>query len=122
MTALVTNDGVADLIATWAASPSRPRYVQMGTGSGATQLSNDLIAPIGSRLLGATSQETTTITGDTYRVVASVGVSAVYSITEVGVFDAETGGNLLIYGDFDAIHLAAGDSLVFEIDVIASAV
>src|SRR5262245_25841529 len=117
---LVTNSGLSNLMAAWAASASRPRYVQFGTGSGQTAASTDLASPVQTRVLGTTTQATVNVTGDTYRLTGAITATADATITEAGVFDAVSGGSRGLYGDFTGIGLATGDSIVFQVNVTAS--
>lgn len=97
------------------------RYLQWGEGSGQTAADND-INDAGnaneSRTEGTTSQQTTNTTGDTYQVQGTITASGNRAITEVGVFDQPAGGNMGIYGDFDAINLAVSDSISFTVKVV----
>jgi hypothetical protein len=118
--ALVTNNGLANLIAAWAAYATRPQYIQGGSGSGQSATANDLVAAVQTREVGVTSQETVSVTGDTFKVVGSVTALSDVTISEVGVFDAVSGGNMDVYGDFAGIDLATGDVIVFSISITAS--
>src|SRR5262245_31341132 len=106
MVAIVTNSGLSNVMAAWAAFASRPQYLQFGTGSGQTAADTDLAAAAQSRVLGTTTQTTVNVTGDTYRITGTITATANATITEAGVFDAVTGGALDIYGDFTGIALA----------------
>jgi hypothetical protein len=118
--ALVTNAGLANVMAAWNAYSSRPLYLQYGTGSGQAADATDLAAPVQTREGGTTSQETVNVAGDTFRVTGTITATAVATITEVGAFDAASAGNMDIYGDFTAIDLATGDAIVFAINVTVS--
>jgi hypothetical protein len=120
LVALVTDDGLANIMAAWNAYVSRMRYLEFGTGSGQDATSDDLAAVSPElAVLGATSVETVNVAGDTYRVTGAIAATAARAITEVGVFDA-VGGNLGIYGDFAAINLAQGDAITFQVNVTVS--
>lgn len=120
MAALVTNNGLANITAAWHNYASRVRYLQWGEGSGQGASDND-IASVGntteSRTEGTTSQQTENTTNDTYQVVGTITAAGNRAITEVGVFDAATNGNMGIYGDFPVINLAASDSITFTVRV-----
>jgi hypothetical protein len=67
-----------------------------------------------ARVNGTTSTVTTTNTNDTYQCVAThtaPGTGGPYGVTNAGLFDAATTGNLFVKGDFSVVNLAAGDSL-----------
>lgn len=121
MASLVTNTGLANITAAWHAYASRARYLAWGVGSGQDEQDNDLADTTGiaeSRVEGATSQQTTNTTNDTYRVTGTITAAGSRAITEVGVFDASSSGNMCIYGDFSVINLNTGDSIAFTVDVV----
>ena len=124
MAQLVTNLGLANVVAAWAAYASRARYLQWGVGSGQSATSTDLASKTGTseaRIEATSSQETASTTGDTYQLVGTLTAAGTRAITEVGVFDAAgsgsppAGGNMGIYGDFSAVNLASGDSITFTV-------
>lgn len=98
---------------------TEPNYVHWGTGTtvaAATQTA--LVTPSAeARVAGTSTQQTTTTTNDTYRVVATLTSASTQAITEAGLFDAVTTGNMFVRGDFAAINLANGDSIQFTINV-----
>ena len=122
MTQPLQNAGFANLTAAWVAYTSLPKYLGWGTGSAAAQSANNLTTPASeARTTGTASQQTTTITNDTYQVVGTITCAgAGKSITEVGVFDASTSGNMDIYGWFTAVALNVGDSIAFTVKVAFS--
>jgi len=67
---------------------------------------------------GTSSQVTTTTTNDTYQVVGTITCAgAGKTITNAGLFDASTGGNLFAKGDFTGIALNVGDSIQFTFKI-----
>jgi hypothetical protein len=118
LVALVTNDGLANVIAAWNAYASRPLYFKFGTGSGQGATATDLAGAVGTSFLGATEVETTNIAGDTLKITGTVTAAADNTITEVGVFD--TDGEMDVYGDFTGISLAEGDAIVFAVSITVS--
>lgn len=128
MVARLQNAGLANLTAAWHAYSSRPLYLQWGTGSGAAASANVVTttSTTESRATGTSSQQTTSVTSDTYRVTGTITAAGARAITEVGVFDAAgsgsppTGGNMDIYGDFSAVNLATGESIAFTVNVAFS--
>lgn len=124
MSSFMTDNGLAETTAALV-TQNAMKYIGWGTGSGQTVSSNDLATPANeSRTTGTASQQTTTTTNDTYRVVGTITAGGSRAITEVGVFDAAgtgnppSGGNMDIYGDFSVINLATGDSIAFTINAI----
>jgi hypothetical protein len=118
MATFVPNAGLALIVSRILGTGTEPKYVAWGTGSGATQTSTALVTPAPeARVLGTSSAVTTDVTGDTYQVVGTLTASAARAITEAGLFDASTAGNMFLYGDFSVINLATNDSIEFTMKV-----
>jgi hypothetical protein len=97
---------------------TQPKYVAWGTGAGTTGLTDTtLFTETGSRVTGTTSQVTTTTTNDTLQVVGTQTASGSVTITNAGLFDASTSGNLFAKGDFTGVALNSGDSIQFTFKV-----
>lgn len=97
-------------------SGTEPNYVGWGTGAGTTGATDTtLFTETGTRTAGTSTQQTTTTTNDTYQVVGTLTASSGLTITNAGLFDASTSGNLFIKGDFTGIVLNTGDSIQFTI-------
>ncbi len=64
-----------------------------------------------ARTANAGTQVTTTLTNDTFQCQGVFTAGAAQTVTNAGLFDAATGGNLLIKGDFTGVGLASGDTL-----------
>lgn len=93
---------------------TQPKYVGWGTGAGTTSASDTtLFSETGSRTTGTATQQTTTTTNDTYQVIGTLTASGTVTITNAGLFDASTSGNLFVKGDFTGIGLTSGDSIQF---------
>lgn len=119
MASVLANTGKAIITALLAASSAK--YVGMGTGVGtAAATDTTLFTEVETRATGTQSQQTTTTTNDTYRVVGTVTATASRTITNAGVFDAASNGNLYGKGDFTSIGLANGDSIQFTINTVFS--
>lgn len=116
MASVLTNAGKAIITALLAASTAK--YVGMGTGAGTAAIADTtLFTEVETRTSGTQSQQTTTTTSDTYRVVGTVAATTTRAITNAGVFDASSNGNLLAKGDFSTINLASGDSIAFTFNI-----
>ena len=115
MATLLVNTGkaiVTNYLAGGAAT--QPKYVGWGTGAGTTALTDTtLFSETGSRATGTTTQQTITTTNDTYQVIGTLTASGSVTITNAGIFDASTSGNLFVKGDFTGIALTSGDSIQF---------
>lgn len=102
---------VTNFLAT-ATGVNRPQWGAMGTGAGpANAAATALTTEVESRASGTVSRVTTTVTNDTYQVVATQTATATRAITEVGLADASSAGNFLIMSSITVINLANGDSL-----------
>jgi hypothetical protein len=100
---------------------TEPNFVAMGTGAtaeAATQTA--LVTEVDSsptRPTGTSTQQTTTTTSDTYQVVGTITATTARAITEAGLFDATTAGNMFMRAVFSVINLATGDSIQFTMKV-----
>jgi hypothetical protein len=117
MATVVTNAGKAIITAALNAlgAGSKPEWVAWGTGAGTAAITDTTLfteSTEETRVQGTTSQQTTTTTNDTYRVVATLTVATSNkTITNAGVFTASTVGTLFQKGDFTGIALNIGDSI-----------
>ena len=121
MATLLVNTGkaiVTNRIKNGATGATEPNYVAWGTGAGTTAIADTtLFTETGTRQAGTSTQVTTTTTNDTYQVVATQTAGGTLAITNAGLFDALTVGNLFAKGDFTTINLASGDSIQFTFKV-----
>jgi hypothetical protein len=116
MATLMVNGGKAIVTNRIKGSGTEPSYVAWGTGAGTTSATDTtLFTETGSRVSGASTQVTTSTTNDTYQVVATMAAGSSLTITNAGLFDASTSGNLFVKGDFTSIGLSSGDSIQFTI-------
>lgn len=94
-------------------SGTEPNYCAIGTGAGtADPTDTTLFTEVETRVAGTSTQQTTTVTNDTYQVIGTISITATRAITNAGLFDQlALGGNMLIKGDFGTINLNSGDSL-----------
>ena len=95
---------------------TQPKYIGWGTGAGTAAITDTtLFTENGSRTTGTTTQVTTTTTNDTFQVVGILTAGSSLTITNAGIFDAASSGNLFVKGDFTGLVLASGDSIQFTI-------
>ena len=117
MATLLVNTGkavVTNRVKNGATGATEPNYVAWGTGSGTTALTDTtLFTETGTRTAGTSTQQTTSTTNDTYQVVGTMTAGGTLAITNAGLFDASTSGNLFVKGDFTTINLSSGDSIQF---------
>lgn len=99
---------------------NEPNQLAWGTGAGTTAATDTTLFTEASesRVACTTTQQTTTTTDDTYQAVGTLTVAgADKTITNVGLFDAATAGNLFVKSDFTGLALAVGDSIAFTLKV-----
>jgi hypothetical protein len=93
-----------------------PRWVAIGTGATsaartAAATDTTLSTEVETRGEGSESQQTTTETGDTYRVVGVVTATAPRDVDEAGLFNALTVGTMFLSATFPVVELDTNDSL-----------
>lgn len=114
MATLLVNTGKAVVTSRIKGSGTEPSYVAWGTGAGTTSATDTtLFNEVGTRTAGTSTQQTTSTTNDTYQVVGTMTSGSSQTITNAGLFDASTSGNLFVKGDFTGIALSNGDSIQF---------
>ena len=117
MATKVTNGGLAILTNRIKGAGTEPLYVAWGTGAGTAAVADTTLftEAAETRTTGVSTQQTTTITNDTYQVVGTITSLSAQTITNAGLFDAAITGNLYLKGDFTGIPLAINDSIQFTI-------
>lgn len=119
MPAAVVNGGRAIITNRLRGSGTDPLYIAVGTGSTAVATTQTaLVTEVDSRVTGTSSQQTTSTTNDTHRVTGTYTCGATSRvITEVGTFDAASGGNMFIRAVLDSsVSLVNGDTIAFTIN------
>ena len=118
MATLLVNTGRAIITNRLNSGGTIPSFVAWGTGAGTTgQTDTTLFAEVSPRVTGTVTQQTTNTTDDTFQVVATQVAATPETITNAGLFDALTSGNLFVKGDFAGIPLQANDSIQFTFRV-----
>lgn len=114
-----TNAGAAIITNRIIQAGTAPKNIGWGIGTtgaavGDTALETES-APTtaGGRTVGTESRTTVTQTNDNYQVVGTVTAGSSLAITEAGLFDAVSAGNLLTRGVFAAVNVVSGDSIAF---------
>jgi len=86
-----------------------------GTGAGtAAKGDTTLFTEASEARVAATVTQPTT---DKNQWVATLTADGAKTITNAGLFDAASAGNLIVKGDFTGIALAAGDKIEFTISL-----
>ena len=118
MATVLTNAGKAITTNRLKGSGTEPVYVAMGTGAGTAAITDTtLFTEVETRTSGTSTQVTTTTTNDSYQVVGTITATATRAVTNAGLFDAATSGNLFVKGDHATINLSSGDSIQYTIKV-----
>jgi hypothetical protein len=121
---VITNAGKAIAANRMINAGTVPQHVAWGTGAGTAAAADTTLfteSTEETRTSGTTSRVTTTVTNDTMQVVGTITVATSgKTITNVGLFDASTTGNLYFKSDFTGLALAIGDSIAFTIKVAFS--
>lgn len=119
MATVFTNAGAAIVTNRMIQAGTAPRNIGWGTGTTTAAVSQTALvteaAPTtsGGRTVGTESRVTGSVTNDTYQVTGTVTAAGSLAITEAGLFDATSAGNMLIRSDFSAINVLSGDSIAF---------
>jgi hypothetical protein len=123
MATVFANTGKAIVTNRLKGSGTEPVHIGWGTGAGTAAATDTTLFTEASesRTAGTSTQQTTTTTNDTYRVVGSITVAGSgKTITNAGLFDASSSGNLFMKGDFTGIALNVGESISFTMSVVFS--
>jgi len=119
---VITDAGLAALIrlAFSGLSENKFGYLAIGTGTTAEDASDTALESEVARKAASVSQITTTVTNDTALLEATFssadGLSGTASISEVGIFNASSGGTMLARRVISAINVDwdAGDSITIK--------
>ena len=127
MATVVTNAGRAIVTNRIKGAGTEPLNIGWGTGAGTAAVADttlftealvNLTAGGTDHTAGTSTQQTTTVTSDTYQVVGTRAATGAGTVTNAGLWDAASGGNLFLKGDFVGIGLASGDSIIFTIKAV----
>jgi hypothetical protein len=107
---------------------TEPLNVGWGTAAGTTARTDttlfteklvDLTTSAGTdHTAGASTRQTSNTTNDTYQVIATRTATGAGTVTNAGLFDAASGGNLFLKGDFTGIGLSSGDAIQFTVKAV----
>lgn len=120
MANVLTNAGRAILTNRIKGAGTEPNYVAWGTAAGTAAVGDTTLFTEASetRVAGTSTREQTSVANDTYRVVGTITCAgAGKTITNAGLFDAVSTGNLFVKSDFTGIALNVGDSIQFTFNV-----
>lgn len=127
MANVLTNVGreiITGLLAAVGSGPGSavPKYVGWGTGAGTSAATDTTLftedsggSPSYARVTCTLTQQTTSVTNDTFQAVGTIVSNGSHTITNAGLFDAGSSGNLFIKGDFSGVALTSGEAIQFTI-------
>ena len=120
MADVLTNTGKQWIIDRLDGGSSALSHVGIGTGSTAAAVGDTALeTEVETRAAGTVTQETDTITGDTYQIVGTVSITATRAITEAAPFTASSGGTMPIRSVFSVVNLENGDSFQGTFQMVA---
>lgn len=119
MATVLANRGKEIIVDRILGAGTEPKFCAWGTGAGTAAATDTTLftESAEARTSGTSSKVTTTTTNDTYQVVGTITASAGRTITNSGLFDASTVGNLFVKTDFTGVVLATSDSITFTYKV-----
>ena len=117
MATVITNVGKTIYNNRLKGTGTEPLYVAWGTGAGTAAIADTTLftEAAENRTAGTSTLVTTTTTNDTYQVVGAITAAGNKTITNVGLFDASTVGNLFFHADFTGVALNTGESISFTL-------
>jgi len=117
-TTVKTNVGTVQMIAKINSALTTP-YIGWGTGAGTAGVTDTTLftETTAERTSSTQTIVTTTLTGDTLQNFATLTSVSGETITNAGLFDASSGGNLWVKGSFTSVVLNSGDSMAFTINI-----
>jgi hypothetical protein len=123
MATAFTNGGTAIITNRIIQAGTAAKNIGWGIGTATAAIANTALgtesAPTtsGGRTVGTESRTTGTNTNDQYTVAGTVTAVSSLAITEAGLFDAVTAGNMLIRSDFAPVNVVSGDSIAFTFNL-----
>ena len=120
MATVLCNSGRAIVTNRIIGSGVSPSFVGWGVSSGTSSVTDTALFGEDTtsgyvRQNGTVSRVTTAVSNDTIQIVATQVALANLTITNAGNFDAISGGNIFVHGDFNGLSLNTNDSIQFTI-------
>lgn len=96
-----------------------PNRIGWGTGAGTAAATDTTLftEAAEARATATLSHLTTTVTNDTFQAVGTLTSASGQTITNAGVFDAGTAGNLIIHADHPGLPLLTNDSIQYTLQL-----
>lgn len=117
---LITNVGAAEVAGLINGVTTGPfSYIAIGSGTTSPSRNDTALQSELARGNATESRTTTDVTDDTAQWEYTFTASAAWAVSEMGVFDASTGGVMLTRVTFSTINLAQNDQLhvIYKLDV-----
>lgn len=96
------------------------QFVGWGTGAGTALVTDTTLftedsagSPVYARQTCTLTNQTTTTTGDTFQAVGTITSNGTKTITNAGLFDALTTGDLILKGDHSGVPLLLNDQITY---------
>ena len=120
---MVTNSGLAiitNLVSVLGGTV--PKWIGYGTGVTAPAVTDTALgtASADARAVGVPTRVLTTVANDTLQIVGTLTSGSSQAITECGLFDALTTGNMMARGTFAALNLILNDTLTITFKIVWS--
>ena len=99
------------------AEATSPDRIGWGTGAGTAAVTDTTLftEAAETRATATLSRVTTSVTDDTFQAVGTLTSLSSQTITNAGLFDAASAGDLIIHGDHAGLPLLADDSIQYTI-------
>ena len=92
----------------------------VGTGTAAPNATQSALIAETYRVAGTGSQEQTTVANDTARLTSSIAITSTNAVTEAGIFNSSSAGDMLARTTFSAVSVSSGDTINIGYDVAFS--
>lgn len=119
MATVFTDAGKAIVTNRMKGAGTEPNYIAWGTGAGTAAAADTTLftEATEARVAGTSTRVTTSVADDTYQAVGTITADGNKTITNVGLFDAVTTGNMFMKADFTGVALSTGESIAFTLKV-----
>lgn len=120
----ITNAGLAVIAKRLGGITANPiTHMAIGTGTPTvTTLQSEISTGGGARAAVTPASATTTVTNDTVRSTNTFTFSGSFAVTEEGLFNASSSGDMPASRSFSVINVSSGDSLQITHDIVITAV
>lgn len=89
-------------------------WLAYGVGVGAAAAGNTALGTESDRDSATVTSATTAVTNDSAKFAKTFSIGSTLAVTEAGIFNAASAGDLLARQVFSALNLVSGDSLTIE--------